>query len=83
MTGNSLPHLLILRQTRGHKNFFIFGQLSGQIKRISAFAASAPANYECDLIHYLHDPYQFSCKIQVIISILLRATAVNRCLKSG
>jgi hypothetical protein len=55
-----------LWQTCSDKDFFIFGQLSGQVERIPAFAAFAPANYECDLIHYLHDSHQFSCKIQVI-----------------
>jgi hypothetical protein len=52
VTGDSLPHLLILRQTCSDKDFLIFGQLSGQVKRIPAFAAPAPVTNVISFITY-------------------------------
>jgi hypothetical protein len=51
MPGNPLRHFFILWLTGGNKNFFVSVYLLGCLQGICAFAASAAADHQGQLVH--------------------------------
>jgi hypothetical protein len=54
MPGNPLRHFVILWQTGGNKNFFVSVCVFGCFQGIRAFAASAAADHQGQLVHVLN-----------------------------
>jgi hypothetical protein len=51
MPGDPLHHLVILRQTGGHKNFVVSVYVFGCLQGICAFTAPAAADHKSQLFH--------------------------------